>query len=164
MIINLLSYLKEVNILDKSVLFQKLLLFTSDVIKTTQNLSKNVKVDDVTPVQYRILEQLAVSEPLTLSQISECQHISMPNTSREIKKLMEKQLCLKQDSPHDRRKQYISLSPEGEAMMKHTFSIVEARFNELIKDIPITDLQQIEAAVDLLQQKVFSIGAQQEIK
>ena len=163
MIINLISYLKEVNILDKSVLFQKLTLFTSDVIKTTQNLSKNVKSDDVTPVQYRILEQLAVSSPLTLSEISECQHISMPNTSREIKKLMEKQLCLKHDSPHDRRKQYISLSPEGEAMMKHAFSIIEARFNELIKDIPIDDLAKIEVALDLLQKNLFNLGAQNEV-
>lgn len=148
--------------MERNSLFQKFVMFTSDVMQTTQTLSKNVKSDDITPLQYRILEQLAVSPALTLSQISECQHISMPNTSREIKKLMEKNLCQKHESPHDRRKQYISLSPEGEDMMNHAFSIIEARFIERIKGIPTEELQQIEAAVDLLHNKIFHVDGQNE--
>lgn len=143
--------------MERNSLFQKFVMFTSDVMKTTHSISENVKADDITPLQYRILEQLAVSPPLTLSQISECQHISMPNTSREIKKLMEKNLCQKHESPHDRRKQYISLSPEGEAMMNHAFAIIEARFMKRIEHLPKDELQEIEAAVDLLHHKIFHV-------
>jgi DNA-binding MarR family transcriptional regulator len=50
-----------------------------------------------------------VSPPLTLSEGSDCQHLSMPNASREVKKLTEKKLIKKMETAIDRRKQIISL-------------------------------------------------------
>ncbi|HEY4431190.1 MAG TPA: MarR family transcriptional regulator, partial [Paenibacillus sp.] len=112
----------------------------------------------ITPVQYSILEYIAVSQPVTLSQISDCKNISMPNTSRELKKLTEKNLCEKFDVAEDRRKQFIRLSEEGQAMMNKAFTQIGERFLDRIKDSSTEELEEINRALDILQSKVFING------
>ena len=107
-------------------------------------MTKDVKPEDITTVQYKILEYIAVSQPSTLSDISECMHMSMPNTSRELRKLSEKGLCLKVTDSEDRRKQYIQLSESGEALMNEVFGRIEARFVERLQDITGDELQKLE--------------------
>lgn len=132
--------------------------FLTAVHQVTHEVTKDVKSDDLTPVQYSILEYIAVSQPVTLSQISDCQHMSMPNTSREIKKLSEKNLCEKFSVAEDRRKQYVRLSKEGEAMMNDAFTRIEARFLYRLKDASKEELEEIERALDVLHTKVFYSG------
>jgi DNA-binding MarR family transcriptional regulator len=114
-----------------------------------------VKSGALTPVQYKILEYIAVSQPVTLSEISDCMHMSMPNTSRELKKLTEKQLCSRVTDPADRRRQGITLSPAGEAMMGEAFQTIGARFEERLAHLSGAERKEIGQALELLQQKVF---------
>ncbi|MNO13826.1 HTH-type transcriptional regulator MhqR [compost metagenome] len=136
-------------------LFQKFVAFTTAVHQITSDISKDVKAEALTPLQYKILEYIAVSQPVTLSEISDCMHMSMPNTSRELKKLSEKQLCDKITDPADRRKQGITLSPAGEAMMNEAFQHIAVRFAERISSVTDEERKEIERALDLLQEKVF---------
>lgn len=129
--------------------------FTTAVHQVTHEMTKDVKLDAITPVQYKILEYIAVSQPVTLSEISDCMHMSMPNTSRELRKLSEKQLCEKIADDEDRRKQFIRLSPIGEAMMNEAFQGIGSRFAKRIEHISEDELKEIEHALDLLQRKVF---------
>ncbi|MBH5319668.1 MarR family transcriptional regulator [Paenibacillus sp. GSMTC-2017] len=140
---------------DKKTLFQKFVAFTTSVHEVTHEFTKGIKSDDITPLQYNILEYIAVSQPVTLSQISDCMHMSMPNTSRELKKLTEKQLCEKFDVAEDKRKQYIRLSDQGQAMMDNAFGRVEVSFLERIKGSTDEEIEQINKAIDLLKTKVF---------
>lgn len=141
--------------MDKSALFMKCVSFTTSVHRVTHELTKNAKSDSITSVQYNILEYITVSQPVTLSEISECQHISMPNTSRELKKLIEKKLIEKLSDPEDRRKQYIRLSKEGEAMMNEAFACIESHFLHRIQNASKEDLEDIDRALDILQTKLF---------
>ncbi|TVX91643.1 MarR family winged helix-turn-helix transcriptional regulator [Paenibacillus agilis] len=141
--------------MDKEALFQQFVAFTTSVHEVTFELTKDVKPEDITPLQYSILEYIAVSQPVTLSQISECKHISMPNTSRELRKLTEKQLCEKFEVPDDRRKQLIRLSESGQAMMNKAFDQIGARFFERIQDLSTEELKGIHHAITILQSKVF---------
>ncbi|OPH53460.1 MarR family transcriptional regulator [Paenibacillus ferrarius] len=141
--------------MDNKAFFHKLVLFTSGVLQVKHDFTKDIKPDTITPVQYGILEYLAVSQPATLSQISDCQHMSMPNTSRELKKLTEKKLCEKTIDPSDQRKHYIRLSPEGQAMMNNAFQIVEARFLERVQAATEEEREAIERALEVLHSKVF---------
>ncbi|MET3658840.1 MarR family winged helix-turn-helix transcriptional regulator [Sporosarcina psychrophila] len=141
--------------MDKKALFYKCVSFTTSVHRVTHELTKNTKSDSVTPVQYNILEYIAVSQPVTPSEISDCQHISMPNTSRELKKLSEKNLIEKSSDTEDRRKQYIRLSEDGETMMNESFACVEFRFLDRIQNASIEDLDAINQALDILQKKLF---------
>ncbi|WP_282942496.1 MarR family winged helix-turn-helix transcriptional regulator [Paenibacillus sp. RC67] len=142
--------------MDKHALFQKFVAFSAAVHQTTHEMTKDVKSDDITPVQYSILEYIALSQPVTPSQVSDCQHMSMPNTSRELKKLSEKHLCEKLDAPDDRRKQYYRLTQEGESMMSEAFKRIEARFLRRIQDSSNAELEEIERALEVLRSKVFS--------
>ncbi|AMQ05697.1 MULTISPECIES: MarR family winged helix-turn-helix transcriptional regulator [Sporosarcina] len=141
--------------MDKKALFYKCVSFTTSVHRVTHELTKNTKSDSVTPVQYNILEYIAVSQPVTPSEISDCQHISMPNTSRELKKLSEKNLIEKSSDTEDRRKQYIRLSEDGETMMNESFACVEFRFLDRIQNASNEDLDAINQALDILQKKLF---------
>ncbi|WHY87094.1 MarR family transcriptional regulator [Neobacillus novalis] len=141
--------------MDKKALFFKCVSFTTSVHRVTHELTQNAKSDSITPVQYSILEYITVSQPVTLSDISDCQHISMPNTSREVKKLSEKNLIEKISDTEDRRKQYIRLSKDGEIMMNEAFACVESRFQNRIQNASKEDLEDIERALDILQTKLF---------
>ncbi|MBP1989872.1 MarR family winged helix-turn-helix transcriptional regulator [Paenibacillus eucommiae] len=144
--------------MNKSDFFHKIVAFTNSVHQVTHEFAKNVKSDAITPVQYSILEYLAVSQPVTLSQISDCQHMSMPNTSRELKKLSEKHLCEKFEVAEDRRKQYIRLSKAGETMMNEAFKSIEGRFLQRLEGVSEKELEEIEHALDILHSKLFYSG------
>ncbi|NHC42845.1 MarR family transcriptional regulator [Bacillus sp. MM2020_1] len=141
--------------MDKKALFYKLVQFTTSVHRVTYELTKDAKSDSISQVQYNILEYIAVSQPVTPSEISDCQHLSMPNTSRELRKLSERGLIEKINDTEDRRKQYIRLSSEGEIMMKEAFATIESRFLDRIQNASKEDLEEIEQAIDTLQKKLF---------
>ncbi|WP_375090265.1 MarR family winged helix-turn-helix transcriptional regulator [Peribacillus sp. RS7] len=141
--------------MDNKALFDKWVSFTTSVHQVTHELTQHAKSTSITPVQYNILEYITVSQPVTPSEISDCQHISMPNTSRELKKLSEKNLIEKLSDSEDRRKQYIRLSKEGERMMNEAFAIVESRFQSRLQHASKEDLEDIERAMDILHTKLF---------
>lgn len=142
-------------ILDKKDLFHKFVVFTTSVHRVTHEITKNTKSDTITPIQYSILEYVYVSQPVTPSQISDCKNMSMPNTSRELKKLSEKNLIEKFGDNEDRRKQYIRLSKDGEIMMNSAFHHIQTHFLTRIQDASNEDLKDIERALDILQTKIF---------
>ncbi|GGF99962.1 MarR family winged helix-turn-helix transcriptional regulator [Paenibacillus aceti] len=142
--------------MDKTPLFQKFVKFISSVHQVTHKITIGVRDETITPLQYRILEYIVVSGPITPSQISDCMHISLPNTSREIKKLIQKDLCKKYTSSEDRRLQYICLTDTGTEMMSQAFSTIEARFWERARSFSPAELAEIEQAIELLQMKLFN--------
>jgi len=141
--------------LDKNALFNQFVTFTANVHQVTSDLTQNINTDAITPVQYKILEYLKVSQPVTITEISDCHHMSLPNTSRELKKLQEKQLIEKISDSEDRRKYYVRLSKDGEQLMNEAFALIEARFQQLIQHVSEEDLTEIQRALNILQQTVF---------
>lgn len=136
-------------------LLHSLIAFTAAVHQVKHDLTKELRIEAVTPVQYGILELLAVEQPVTLSQLSDCLNMSMPNTSREIRKLGEKGLCEKMTAPDDQRKQHIRLSPEGQRLMDEVFGRLKASLRKRIGDVSDERLEEIQRAVRLLHQAVF---------
>lgn len=141
--------------MDKNALFNQFVTFTANVHQVTSDLTQNINTDAITPVQYKILEYLKVSQPVTITEISDCHHMSLPNTSRELKKLQEKQLIEKISDSEDRRKYYVRLSKDGEQLMNEAFALIEARFQQLIQHVSEEDLTEIQRALNILQQTVF---------
>lgn len=141
--------------MDKSILFSKFVSFSASVHRVTHELTKDVKPDSITQVQYKILENIAVSQPVTPSEINDCMQMSMPNTSRELSKLSEKNLIEKISDSKDKRKQYIRLSQNGEVLMNEAFASIESRFLERIQNATKEDLKDIESALDILHTKLF---------
>lgn len=145
----------EVIPMNKSSLFHQFVSFTATIHQVTHDLTQNVTDANITPLQYKILEYIKVSQPVTPTEISDCQHMSLPNTSRELRKLQERQLIEKFNDTGDRRKQYVRLSNEGEKMMEEAFACIEERFSQLIQHASPQDLKEIQHALTILEQKVF---------
>lgn len=141
--------------LNKSALFHQFVSFTATIHQVTHDLTQNVTAANITPLQYKILEYIKVSQPVTPTEISDCQHMSLPNTSRELRKLQERQLIEKFSDTADRRKQYVRLSKEGEKMMEEAFTCIEERFLQLIQHATQDDLKDIQHALTILEEKVF---------
>lgn len=141
--------------MDNNQLFQKFIAFTASVHQITNDITKDVNSDGLTPLQYKIIEYIAVSQPVTLSEISDCMNISMPNTSRELKKLSEKGLCTRITDPADRRRQEITLSAAGESLMNEAFSQIAVRFEQRIAGLTAEERKETERALDLLHKRVF---------
>ncbi|WP_155592852.1 MarR family winged helix-turn-helix transcriptional regulator [Lysinibacillus cavernae] len=141
--------------MDKSSLFHQFVSFTATVHQVTHDLTQNVTIANITPLQYKILEYIKVSQPVTPTEISDCQHMSLPNTSRELRKLQERNLIEKISDTEDRRKQYIRLSIEGNKMMEEAFACIEERFLQLIQHATQDDIKDIQQALFILEQKVF---------
>ncbi|QDP39274.1 MarR family winged helix-turn-helix transcriptional regulator [Radiobacillus deserti] len=142
--------------MDRGKLFQQFVRFTASVHQVTNDMTKDIKIENITTVQYKILEFITVSQPVTLSEISECLHLSLPNSSRELKKLMESKLCEKIMDPNDRRKFDIRLTENGTALMNKVFRQLEIRFQERINNLTESELKEMEAAIKTLQTKFFA--------
>lgn len=147
--------IKEVMFVEKHELFRQFVVFSAAVHQITDELTKDVRSEAVTQAQYKILEYISIKQPLTLSDISSCMHMSLPNTSRELRKLTEKGLCRKITDQEDRRKQLFRLSEAGEEMMGQAFQRIEERFAALIGGIGDRELEEIGQALKLLQERVF---------
>ncbi|WP_306663971.1 MarR family winged helix-turn-helix transcriptional regulator [Robertmurraya korlensis] len=128
----------------------------ANVHQITNDMTKDAKTEDITQVQYKILEYITVSQSVTITEISDCLHVSLPNTSRELRKLIEKNLCKKVSDESDRRKYYIQLTEKGNALMEEAFRKIQLQFDERIKHLTDEELQEINKAVEVLQQKIFS--------
>ena len=139
--------------MDKHALFNNFVLFTTSVHRVSHELTKGATPDSVSQIQYKILEYIAVSQPVTPSEINDCMNMAMPNTSRELKKLSEKNLIEKIIDKDDRRKQSIRLSKDGQAMMNEAFAMIESRFLNRIQNASEEDLEEIERAINILQSK-----------
>ncbi|WP_458120724.1 MarR family winged helix-turn-helix transcriptional regulator [Paenibacillus sp. Z6-24] len=137
-------------------LFQQFVAFTAAVHQVSSEMTRDIPTGELTPAQYKIMEYLMVSQPVTLSEISECIHMSMPNTSRELRKLTDKGLCEKVTDPQDRRKQLIRLSDQGSVMMEDIFQTVKERFAKRAAALSEEEMVQVEQALTLLQEKIFN--------
>lgn len=139
----------------KEVLFQQTVAFVASVHQVHTEWTKLIPMEGITPLQYRIIEYLMVHQPLSPSQISACMDVSMPNTSRELKKLTDKGLCVKFNDPSDRRKQYFQLSPVGEQYMGQAFACMQAQLSTQLESLSEAELGRITEAMQLLQATVF---------
>lgn len=146
---------KGVIFVEKHALFRQFVVFTAAVHQLTDELTGDVRSEAVTQAQYKIMEYISIKQPLTLSDISSCMHMSLPNTSRELRKLTEKGFCRKITDQEDRRKQLFRLSEAGEEMMGQAFQRIEERFEAHIGGISDRELEEIGEALRLLQEKVF---------
>lgn len=138
-----------------SSLFDKFVSFSAAVHQTTHEWTKMAKPETLSQVQYKILEYVTINQPVTPSEISDCQHMSMSNTSRELKHLIEKDLIKKSTDTIDRRKHYIQLSQQGKALMNDVFSTMEASFQQRIEHASTEELARMEEALDILQESFF---------
>jgi len=87
--------------------------------------------------------------------VADCLNISLPNASRELKKLFKSDLIVKEPNAQDRRKTTISLSVAGQNLMLQTFGKIQNNFWEQAGEFSEDEMKSILASMDVLDKKIF---------
>lgn len=116
---------------------------------------EDTKPKDVTQIQYNILEYLYFKEAETTSNIAHCMYLSMPNTSRELKKLLAKDYIVKVIDKTDKRKYYISLSNEGRILMDDVMKRISIKVSKRYEHLSNDSQDKIIEALNYIKKELF---------
>ncbi len=141
--------------MDKNHFFQTVINFIGNVHSSTHFLTKDARSNKITPQQYSILEYVFFNKAVTTSQVADCLNISVPNASRELKKLFKLDFIVKESNVNDRRKTTISLSEPGQNLMLRTFERIQKNFWKQAGELSEDEMKSIISSMDVLGKKVF---------
>lgn len=91
---------------------------------------------------------------VSLSALCVCTQISLPNGSRELKKLSDLALVEKYDAQNDKRKQLIKLSQKGQVLILETYETIQSLVFERYKDLSDEDLKVMTGNLMALSKKL----------
>lgn len=138
----------------KDDFFEALLQFAVGFSQLTDHLLSQARPDSLTPLQFKMLQIIAEDGAITLSDLCGCSQISLPNGSRELKKLFELKLVEKIEAPTDKRKQLIKLSASGQSLMGEAYGTLQALVSQRYKDHTEEDFQRMTDNLKFLHQKL----------
>lgn len=141
--------------MDKNQFFQAVISFIGNMHSSTHFLTKDARSNKITPQQHSILEYIFFSNEVTTSQVADCLNISLPNASRELKKLFKLNLIVKESNVKDRRKTTISLSEPGQNIMLLTFERIQKNFWMQAGELSEDEMKSIISSMDVLEKRVF---------
>lgn len=121
-----------------------------DVSKVLFELQNGTKPVSITQVQFKILEYLYFNDCKDLSCISECMYLSMPNASREVKKLTEQKLLTKKQDSNDKRRYQIRLTNEGKELMDDVLNQLRIKANEKYGNLSQEDQKRLQTHMDVI--------------
>lgn len=104
--------------MDSQEFFGRFAAFVSTLRAWEVDLGQGVDPGKTTPVQYRLLQILWFQGAAPLGTVGSCLGLSLPNTSREVKKLTCLGLVRKEADPTDRRVVRLHLTEAGEALVR----------------------------------------------
>lgn len=137
--------------------FMKTLIdFTIAVHDVIDEIRNEIKPDKITPLQYKILEMIFLNQISSVSEVCSCIGISLPNTSREIKKLTKIGLLKKIPHPSDGRRSMISLTEAGSVIMGEAFIKIEDFYGEKLSGMSVEEQEELKGYMELLMQKLFN--------
>lgn len=141
--------------MNKDDLFGKTLGLISKVHYLEAKLANNKAVADVTTLQLNLLKILYCSCTRSISSLSECLNINLPNCSREVKKLTKKGYIEKKVSELDKRKTEISLSNTGQHKVESFLLEMKDNFFKKNADMTEDQINKCIIYIDYLQKKIF---------
>lgn len=123
--------------------------------KLTHAMLIEVKPEEVSLLQFEVLHFLYTEDAVTFGRIAACTGMSLPNTSREVKKLMEKSLVTKTPGTADKRTVFVHLSPAGEELMAAASEKLANRIAERFAHLDGEDIREVRSALSLLSEKLL---------
>lgn len=133
------------------LLFDRLISFGGRFHELEYELTYQAPLEGVSPLQYRILQYLLVGGPSGLSQLALCMDMSLPNCSREVRKLTESGYLQKDEGEGDRRRILIALSPAGSALVTAVFAHMQSVLAKRVGTLPASSRAQLIEALDTVE-------------
>ena len=94
-------------------LFADFARLIADIHNLEDHLMQEISTPGLTDLQHRLMQVVYFDGRRTLGEISHCLGSNLPNTSREVKKLVGKGLLEKSPSPDDGRSVLVGMTEEG---------------------------------------------------
>ncbi len=118
-------------------------------------LQQSVQPRELTPLQWEMLQVVAAAGETSLSQICDCTKQSLPNGSRELKKLVLGGWVQKHQSPWDRRESVLSLSPSGGALVHQAYGQLKETLRQHLADRSSQEWQELAQALWVVQKMLL---------
>jgi DNA-binding MarR family transcriptional regulator len=117
----------------------------------------------ITRREWRVLALLARHPGLMSSQLAERAQLDRARTSRAVTSLVGKKLVARQVGQADRRQAQLELTASGRALYGELFPLVTAIHRDLLGVLEPRQLQTLDDALELLQQRAESLVAASDL-
>jgi len=91
-------------------------------------------------VQFRALAYLDLHPGSSLSAVAEHVGLTLPTMSRMVNQHVAQKLVLRQESPTDRRRVTLALTPRGRSLLKKAHQIAQSCLMEALQSLPAEEL------------------------
>lgn len=117
-------------------------------------LIASARPESLTPMQFEILQIVHSSGRSTLTELCGCTKLSMPNASREVRKLFEIELVEKEEDAKDKRIHWIVLSEDGKKLVDEAYGVLGGVFMERYGSYSEDDLHKMTECLAYLRGKL----------
>jgi DNA-binding MarR family transcriptional regulator len=116
---------------------------------------------DVTPAQVKALLQLSRREQMSIGEIADALHVSMPAASEIVDRMVETGHVVRASDPADRRRVIISTTPESQHAIDR---LVELRRSQVRKALLRLSPEERPVAARTLQALIAELGSHDELR
>jgi len=109
----------------KDEVFRRTAAFISSIHTLESSLEQLIDDREYSSLQLNLMRILYFSSPRSLSSLSACVNMNLPNTSREIRRLTEAGVICKTVSPRDRRITELSLTETGKRKVEEGLELMK---------------------------------------
>lgn len=126
-----------------------------DIHRITFEVRRDLKPENLTQIQYNIMEYLYMHQGVSMGPLAECMYLSLPNASREVRKLVELGLVYKKNDENDKRVTNIYMTEEGQSLIGSTFAGIMQTLNERYQHLADGELNELMEAIMLIRAKLL---------
>lgn len=120
------------------------------LLKLSRELRREAREAGVSPEQVGVLVAIKYEPGIGVRDLAARERVSPPAMSNTVDRLERDGLVLRTPNPHDKRRVGLTLSPEGERVLRRVRSRRTAWLATRLGELTDEELQAIDAAVDPL--------------
>lgn len=136
-------------------LFRITARFISNVHGFETRYARDRSAGDVTDLQFSLLQVLYFTGSYCMSDLSRCLNTNLPNTSREVKKLVLLDYVARQPSPIDRRQTNLSLTAKGKELIEGTMDDMKKQFFKTSGEWTEKRIKECINSIEILEKEIF---------
>lgn len=133
-----------------------LLALANDLRMACQRVSRRVRfdnADELAPHKFGVLAKLNKA-PRTASELAALEQVSAPSMTRTLNGLCDAGLAERTVDPDDRRRQTVSITPDGRAVVARTIASRDDWMVRRLRGFTTDELTLLAGATDLLERVI----------
>jgi DNA-binding MarR family transcriptional regulator len=116
----------------------------------------------VKPTDLRILVMLGAFQPISVNEVSRRTHIDKGWISRSLRGLMRRKLIAKAAHPSDNRASQLSLTSQGEALLRAIAPVAQDYQRQLLQGQRLEDVERMLDLLSVRAEEMFQVAWRQK--